>query len=134
MSGAEKLLGAGDMLYLPGDAISPMRIQAPFISENEIKLLVKQWIKKYPKQEGSDLQLTNHSEEQEEEDENDDLYEEVKELVIKTGKASTSYIQRKFKVGYSRAARLMDLLEKREVIGPANGSKPREILTNEDDK
>jgi S-DNA-T family DNA segregation ATPase FtsK/SpoIIIE len=66
------------------------------------------------------------------EEEDDDLYEEAKQIVIEAGKASTSYIQRKLRVGYARAARLMDILESRGVIGPADGAKPREVLTGND--
>ncbi len=134
-AGAEKLLGAGDMLYLSGDMGKPHRIQCAFIGENEVKS-VAEFIKK--RNEGSldeiDFGNAAGSEAQgsfagDVDDDNDDLYDQARSVVEEAGKASTSYIQRKLRVGYSRAARLMDILEKRGVIGPADGSKPREVLT-----
>lgn len=139
--GAEKLLGAGDMLYLSGEMSKPRRIQAPFISENEVKKIVS-FISKnndYGIDPGIDLSGKENdnsvfSATLDEDEDGDELYEEAKETVIEAGKASTSYLQRKLRIGYSRAARLMDMLEDRGVIGPADGSKPREILEeNADD-
>ena len=140
--GAEKLLGCGDMLYLGGEMSKPNRIQSAFISENEVKKVVKYLIETYqdeiPEQEinfaetaldknvlfedgiGNDL------------GDDDELYETAKEEVIKVGKASTSYIQRKLSVGYARAAILIDMLEERGVIGPGSVSKAREILISND--
>jgi len=139
MSGAEKLLGSGDMLYLASDMSKPRRIQSPFISENEVKKVVKflkDRYEDYPPADGPNL-LDSHEgqssifsqkfDDENSSDDDDELYEEARELVIEAGKASSSYLQRKLKVGYARAARLLDILEERGVVGPADGSKPREI-------
>ncbi len=138
--GAEKLLGAGDMLYLGGDMAKPLRIQSAFVSESEVKKVTKYLKDAYIDEVPSEITLTgdvssdngpsifNSNMEDENEEIDDDLYESAREEVIKAGKASTSYIQRKLRVGYSRAARLMDILEEKGVIGPADGSKPREVI------
>lgn len=140
--GAEKLLGQGDMFYLSSDTPKQIRLQSAFISEDEIKKIVS-----YLKQqsEAHSLDEINLDEIQNSggdaffntiagngDDDDDELYEAAKETVIEAGKASTSYIQRKLRVGYSRAARLMDILEERGVIGPQQGSKPRDILPQAD--
>ncbi len=134
-AGAEKLLGAGDMLYLSGDRAKPIRLQAPYISEEEVKKLAKHW-----QRQGSSLDemvAIDLSQEASngailaaslEEEDDDALYEEAKRVVLEQGKASTSLLQRKLRIGYSRAARIMDLLEERGIIGPPDGSKPREVL------
>ena len=142
-AGAEKLLGAGDMLYQGADMATPLRLQSAYISEAELKKVVQHLAKTYeddirseislaPNEAGSDAIFSSGlgagSNDYDDEDE-DDLYEEAKEAVIAAQKASTSYLQRKLGVGYSRAARLMDILEKRGVIGPSNGSKAREIIS-----
>lgn len=138
--GAEKLLGAGDMLYLGGDMAKPLRIQSAYVSETEVKKVAKYLKDAYANEIPSEITLTNDAQESGgvsifdsttdnlDDEIDDDLYEAAREEVIKYGKASTSYIQRKLRVGYSRAARLMDLLEERGIIGPADGSKPREVL------
>jgi len=142
MSGAEKLLGSGDMLYLASDMSKPRRIQSPFISENEVKKVVtflKERYEDYPPADGpEDMDLFAAGNDQTSifsqkfgdesaSADDDDLYEEAREIVIDAGKASSSYLQRKLKIGYARAARLLDILEERGVVGPADGSKPREI-------
>ena len=143
--GAEKLLGAGDMLYLGGDMSKPVRLQSAYISESEVKRVVKYLADEYKDEIRGEITLTTPEAgasaafdsmgpslggmlEESSFDEEDDMYEPAREAVISAGKASTSYIQRKLGVGYSRAAKLMDMLEERGVIGPANGSKPREIM------
>lgn len=134
-SGAEKLLGAGDTLYLSGDMPKPRRVQAPFITEQEVKMVVK-YISKNNESLGPMLELGvgtdgdkgNPIFSGESSAVEDDLYENAREAVIKAEKASTSYLQRKLSIGYGRAAKLLDLLEERGVVGPAKGSKPREIL------
>ena len=137
MAGAEKLLGAGDMLYLSGDMSKPQRIQAPFISESEVKKVVKYLKKSYEDELPDSVDFTAESggsdaifsgSLNDDDDADDDLYEAARETVVKAGKASTSYLQRRLGVGYARAARLIDILEERGVVGPANGSKPRDIL------
>jgi S-DNA-T family DNA segregation ATPase FtsK/SpoIIIE len=141
-AGAETLLGAGDMLYLSGDMQKPVRIQTAFISENEVKKVVS-FIRNHNVVDLSNIDFGGNGASMESNDviglahggfDNDDeiddtLYEEARSTVEEAGRASTSYLQRKLKIGYSRAARLMDVLEEHGVIGPADGSKPREILT-----
>lgn len=135
-SGAEKLLGKGDMLFLSPESPKPKRLQSAFVSEEEVKKVV-QYLKSQDgaltldsinldAENGNKIDIFDSVEENSDVD--DDLYEDAKQAVMEAGKASTSYIQRKLRVGYSRAARLMDLLEEQGVIGPADGSKPREIL------
>jgi S-DNA-T family DNA segregation ATPase FtsK/SpoIIIE len=136
--GAEKLLGAGDMLYLSGEMSKPTRIQSAFISESEVKKVVKYLADSYVDELTDTLNLTENSVKSpdamfsatldKEAGEDDDMYDEARRIVTEAGKASTSYIQRKLRVGYSRAARLMDLLEERGIIGPADGSKPRSVI------
>ncbi len=134
--GAEKLLGAGDMLYLSSDSPRPYRLQSAFISEEEIKRVVE-----YLRKQSTELDTINFEENADSsggdsffksltgsDDADDDLYEDAKQAVMEAGKASTSYLQRKLRVGYSRAARLIDLLEENGVIGKQDGSRPREIL------
>lgn len=157
MPGAEKLLGAGDMLFLSGDMSQPRRIQSAFISENEVKRVVD-WLYEQYKDDitGGSLDLggvgTSNPIDgpgpmdsvinaggfdgfglEDEEQSDDPLYEEARRVVLEAGKASTSYIQRKLRVGYSRAARLIDILEEKGVVGPADGSKPREVLVAQSD-
>ncbi len=141
-AGAEKLLGYGDMLFLSPSSDKPFRLQSAFVTTDEIKKIVSYLKKQNSVQELDSITLessaSNGSSDAffastiDDEDE-DDLYDSAKVVVIEAGKASTSYLQRKLRVGYSRAARLMDMLEERGVISPANGSKPREILENEAD-
>jgi S-DNA-T family DNA segregation ATPase FtsK/SpoIIIE len=135
--GAESLLGRGDMLFQGSDMSKPERMQAANIPEEEIKGVVAFIKKRNPKL--SDHIIMSETLEDEKsivgidfdsDEENDDpLYEDAKRAVMDAGKASTSYLQRRLKVGYSRAARLIDILEERGVVGPADGSKPREILS-----
>ena len=140
-SGAETLLGAGDMLYLSGDMGKPVRLQTAFISEGEVKK-VGSYIKNHNagsldalelgggvSTEPNDAMMLTGGAFDDDEEIDDDLYEQAKYAVEEAGRASTSYLQRKLKIGYSRAARLMDVLEARGVIGGADGSKPREVLS-----
>ena len=131
--GAEKLLGKGDMLFLPQGENVPIRIQGTFISEEEIKSVVDYTIAQ--QKERYDETLTMDDEESRatsmvegESDYEEPLYNEIVEFVVTQGKASASLLQRRFRLGYNRAARCIDLLEDRGIIGPANGSKPREVL------
>lgn len=136
--GAEKLLGAGDMLYSSGDA-QPERLQSAFISEGEVKKVVKYLADAYRDEVSEEIALTSGSIsadksifestlDNEDIEDDDEMYEEARICVIEAGKASTSYLQRKLKLGYARAARLMDKLEERGIIGPGDGAKPREVL------
>lgn len=132
-SGAEKLLGKGDMLYLPMGENTPLRIQGCFISDDEINRLInycaKQINVKYDEELSNPTITSSSSGSGSGEDEYDDpQYNEVVEFAINNGKISASLIQRKFRFGYNRAARVMDLLESRGIVGPQNGSKPREVL------
>ena len=128
------------MLYLSGEMSQPSRLQSAFISENEVKKVVKYladaWGDEIPHE--INLEIGNNVngpgalEINLEENEDDELYEEAREAVIMAGKASTSYLQRKLGIGYARAARLIDILEERGVVGRGEGAKPREVFgTNE---
>ncbi len=133
--GAEKLLGAGDMLYSSGEMSSPERIQCAYITESEVKNIVT-FIKHNNDYVTDEINLSPGALGNTEGvfsanvdgNDDDDLYEDAKQTVIETGKASTSFLQRKLGVGYARAARLIDMMEERGVVGPGNGSKPREVL------
>lgn len=130
-AGAEQLLGNGDMLYLPNGETSPKRIQGVYIKDEEVNRICD-YVKSQAKPHYDDAfiqlkDLQNMGKEVANECA-DPLYEEVKRFVITSRRASTSLIQRKFSIGYARAARLIDVLEENRIIGPANGSKPREIL------
>ena len=133
MTGAEKLLGKGDMLYLPQGENVPIRIQGTFISEEETKSIVdfvcQQQKAKYDNtltvEEGTTTMV-------ETEDYEEPLYNEIVDFVVTQGKASASLLQRRFRLGYNRAARCIDLLEDRGIIGPSNGSKPREVLVKKE--
>ncbi|MGM0629385.1 MAG: DNA translocase FtsK 4TM domain-containing protein [Patescibacteria group bacterium] len=140
--GAERLLGSGDLLYLSGEMSKPKRIQSAFVSEDEVKKVANHIRKHYQggPEEELDLAVTDNGnssggifDSEEDEEDEDELYEEAREVVIEAGKASTSFLQRKFKIGYNRGARLMDMLEARGVIGPANGAKPRQVLDRPQD-
>lgn len=131
MSGAEKLLGNGDMLFLAGDTSKPRRIQGGFVSEQEVKRVVD-FLRETDAPEYDEGIFETKIEDGGSEDnfgeEDDPLYEEAKALVIQAGKASASYLQRRLRVGYARAARLLDLMEANGMIGPADGAKPREVI------
>jgi len=136
-SGAEKLLGAGDMLFLSGEMSKPHRIQTAFISEGEVKKVVD-YIKKHNEAHLDEIVLSGNASESpnaifsasfDNEEADDVLYSEAKEIVESVGRASTSLLQRKLRIGYARAARLMDILEENGIIGPADGAKPREVFT-----
>ncbi len=152
-SGAEKLLGNGDMLFSAAEAVDLRRVQGVFVSEEEVKRVVD-FIKnqKFEKIEDSlegeievsetktngnqngEVKIAKYAEKIdfdsiEADDQEDVLYEEAKKLVIQAGKASSSLLQRRLRIGYSRAARLIDILEERGVVGAADGAKPREVFT-----
>jgi len=141
--GAEKLLGKGDLLYLSSDSPLPIRLQSAFVSEDEVKNVVS-YLKKQDtaatldsisldeKAGGSGDAFSQFITEDDSEDD-DDLYEEAKRVVIENKKASTSFLQRRLRIGYSRAARLIDIMEERGIIGPQDGAKPRTILVGDND-
>jgi S-DNA-T family DNA segregation ATPase FtsK/SpoIIIE len=139
-AGAEKLLGKGDMLFLSNESPKPSRLQSAFVTEDEVKRVVA-YLKEHDsaqtletinvdgteREKGSDAIFSSMVDDNDGEDD-DDLYEDARVAVVEAGKASTSYLQRRLRVGYSRAARLIDMLEERGVIGPGDGSKPRQVL------
>ena len=141
-TGAEKLLGKGDMLFLPIGVNSPTRIQGSFITDEEIKKIIDFTVEQQKAQydeslmnlEAIDHNVSNASGQEFGDAANDEdpLYNDIVQFVIESQKASASLLQRRFKLGYNRAARLIDLLEERGIIGPANGSKPREVLVQLD--
>ena len=141
MAGAEKLLGAGDMLFLSAQTSKPKRIQAPFVSDREVKKVIE-WLKskeKYFIYNSLNSSLAEALSKEVESDQlsfedtsslgkdEDALYEEAKRVVIEARKASASLLQRRLRIGYARAARLLDMLEARGIVGPANGAKPRKV-------
>ncbi len=134
MSGAEKLLGKGDMLYLPMGENQPTRIQGCYISDEEINRLINYCSKQIAVHyddtiTSSNVSTTEASGSGNGEDGYDDpMYNEIVEFAMQTGKISASLIQRKFRFGFNRAARMIDLLESRGIVGPQNGAKPREVL------
>jgi len=149
MSGAEKLLGNGDMLYLSGDASKPRRVQGAYITDKEVRRVAD-----YLREEGIKIKDAEPSEstvsinpevnisekmtpldfEDTTNATDDELYEEAHALVIQAQKASSSLLQRRLRVGYARAARLMDMLEENGVIGPGEGAKPRDVYIGREEE
>ena len=131
--GAEMLLGKGDMLYASAVDPFPVRIQGTFVSDNDVENVVEH-VKAYGSPEYIDDEIFVDDDEDAEggpslfSDGDDPLYQQALDIVIQAGKASASYIQRRLKIGYNRAARLVEEMEERGIVGPANGSKPREII------
>jgi len=135
MAGAEKLLGKGDMLFSPVGANKPIRVQGPFISDSETEKLIK-----FVKKEGGDPVYDEDLKNAIERDEKtgggepqDDLTEDAIEFILKQKQASVSMLQRRFRIGYNRAARIIDEIEERGIIGPSDGSRPRQVLMTEDE-
>jgi DNA segregation ATPase FtsK/SpoIIIE, S-DNA-T family len=130
-AGADKLVGRGDMLYVSAEVTRPKRIQCSFVGDEEIKRVVSHLKNIAPPdyvEEVTTKQKSSSFGGYGEDDGGDSLYSEAEELVVQTGKASASFLQRRLKVGYARAARLLDLLEANGVIGPGDGAKPRDVL------
>ncbi|MCF7815489.1 MAG: DNA translocase FtsK [Candidatus Pacebacteria bacterium] len=137
-SGAEKLLGQGDMLFLSAESPKPMRLQSAFVTIDEVKRVVSYLKDQESIQELDTINLDPSGDKTDsdsifassigDDEDDDELYEDARLAVLEAGKASTSYLQRKLRLGYSRAARLMDVLEERGVIGPADGSRPRLVI------
>ncbi len=141
MAGAEKLLGKGDMLFLSGDTAKPRRLQGALVTEKEVHDVVK-----FLKEEGEEMDTKEENPMQvdfnassanggfsgDDDDADDDMYAQAKQCVIESGKASASLLQRRLRVGYARAARLLDILEEKGVIGPGDGAKPREVYLKPD--
>lgn len=135
-AGAEKLLGKGDMLYLPMGENTPIRVQGCFITDDEISRVIEhvcgQQSAVYDDSLNKAVEEEHNPVSGDKENYDDPLYNEIVEFAIETGKVSASLLQRRFRLGYNRAARIVDLLEDRGIIGPANGSKPREVLVGKD--
>ncbi|HUT96073.1 MAG TPA: DNA translocase FtsK 4TM domain-containing protein [Candidatus Paceibacterota bacterium] len=136
-SGAERLLGNGDMLFMAGDVGKPRRIQGVYVSEKEVQRVVK-FLKKEAGEVEYEEEITKAPEEKGVMGSSglaldDPLLDEAKDMVIKTGKASASYLQRMFRIGYARAASLLDMLEMQGIVGPADGAKPRDVLIGKED-
>jgi len=141
-NGAEALLGRGDMLYLPNGSARVHRVHAPFVTEREIAAVVEFWRSQgeaqyqehflaAPKEE-SEGSSDAAGEGSGEEEEHDELYQDAVRIVLEYGKASTSLLQRRLRIGYGRAAHLIDLMERDGIVGAADGPKPREVLKRPD--
>ena len=129
--GAEKLIGNGDMLYLPPGTGKPVRLQNPFLSTEEVEKIIKH-VRNQPKFPPYELKLTRQKAEPggaaASKNNQDELFDKAKEIVVRHQQGSVSLLQRKLKIGYARAGRLMDLLEDAGVVGPGQGSKARDVL------
>lgn len=134
MAGAEKLIGKGDMLFYPLGASKPLRVQGAFISDSEIDEMVE-FIKAQggPNYDEAVQKAQSENPEDSVDFFEDDLMRQAIDMVLETGQASTSMLQRRFRIGYTRAARMIDMMEAMHIVGPNNGSKPREILMTADE-
>lgn len=128
MGGAEKLLGRGDMLFMPAGASKPTRVQGAFLSDKEVERITE-YVINQQKAQYEESMIPTDEEMKQIDDEVDELYLQAVDLVIELQSASVSMLQRKFKIGYSRAARIVDQMEARGIVGPPEGSKPRKVLT-----
>ncbi|MEG0918452.1 MAG: DNA translocase FtsK 4TM domain-containing protein [Anaerovoracaceae bacterium] len=139
MPGAEKLVGNGDMLFKPQDLNKPLRVQGPFISDNEVRDLID-FVKEQNEEEVVyNTEILDHIEKNpnsKSNEDNDELLDDAIECVVNAGQASVSMLQRRFRIGYNRAARIIDIMESRGIVGPQDGSRPRSVnlnMTNNDD-
>ena len=130
--GAEKLLGRGDMLFLPAGKSKPVRIQGAFVSDSEVEAIVDFVIEQQKAQYQEEM-IPTEIEVVAPHEETDELYDDAVQLVTEMQTASVSMLQRRFRVGYSRAARIVDQMEMRGVVGPPEGSKPRQVLVAKDE-
>lgn len=127
-AGAEKLLGDGDALFLDSGSAQAIRLQTPYISEREMRENIKSAKDPYPASRNYDAEMNVFFEFNDEEEIEDELYDEAKKIVIESQKASASFLQRKLKIGYARSAHLLDMLERDEIVGEADGANPRKIF------
>ena len=136
MAGAEKLVGNGDMLYKPQDIDKPLRIQGPYISDDEVMNLIR-FVKSQVEDENYDSEIAETIEKGDvsvaSNDQEDELMDEAIMTVIDAGQASVSMLQRRFRIGYNRAARIVEMMEERGIVGPQDGSRPRQVLLTEDE-
>ena len=133
MQGAEKLVGKGDMLFNPMGMGKPVRIQGAFISDSEVNKVID-FVKSQVESVDYNSDILTRIEKSDpdnSEDEGDELLSDAVELVVKSGQASVSMLQRRFRIGYNRAARIMDMMEARSIVGPQDGSRPRQVLITE---
>jgi S-DNA-T family DNA segregation ATPase FtsK/SpoIIIE len=140
-NGAEALLGRGDMLYLPNGSARVHRVHAPFVTEKEIAAVVEFWKAQAPAQYQENFLAAPRDDDESSSaeggggadgEENDELYQDAVRIVLEYGKASTSLLQRRLRIGYGRAAHLIDLMERDGIVGAADGPKPREVLKRPD--
>jgi S-DNA-T family DNA segregation ATPase FtsK/SpoIIIE len=132
-AGADKLIGFGDMLYLPASMGKPRRVQGAYVTLQEIESLVRSCRKQADPEFVEGIAAVAHGAAEPDLGSDDDLLDQAMELVVRTGLGSTSMLQRKLRVGFARAGRLMDLLEERGVVGPSVGSKARDVLITPDE-
>jgi len=133
MGGAEKLLGRGDMLFLPMGASKPIRLQGAFVSDEEVEKVVD-FLKEQKSSADNDIEIEDIIDKIEaEEDVDDPIFPQAVKIVLENGQASISFLQRKLHIGYNRAARLVEEMEKKGIIGGFEGSKSRTILITEED-
>ena len=133
MGGADKLLGRGDMLFLPVGESKPLRIQGAFVSDEEIENLVNHCIGQQKAKYNEEMIPQEIENMESSKDYEDELYKEAVDLIVQHGSASVSMLQRRFRIGYTRAARLIDAMEANGVVGPYEGSKPREVLVTKEE-
>ena len=133
--GAEKLIGKGDMLYSPQGLSKPQRIQGAFISDGEVKDIVEFISAQFPKKRNSTIDIIEETMQQKDEEkkekESDPIIEDVIEFAQSNGQISTSLVQRKFRLGYNRASRIIDEMEERGICGPMDGAKPRKVFAKQ---
>ena len=135
MPGAERLLGRGDMLFMPPDAAKPQRVQGAFVADTDAQYIVDHWhaVAPVPRYAPEWLDLPSSNEIEEGGGEDDPLFEQALAIVRQQGTASASMLQRRLRVGYNRAARLIERLEDDGVIGPADGIRGRPVLVGDED-
>ena len=136
MQGAEKLVGKGDMLFNPMGMGKPIRVQGTFITDSEVHKVidyVKSQVENSTSYNEDILSKIERTNVQEGMDDSDELLPEAIDLVVRSGQASVSMLQRRFRIGYNRAARIVDMMEARGIIGPQDGSRPRQVLMTEEE-